>query len=177
MVGKINDVSVTQSASYLSGKWMDRCSLSWASGRGWLEVYWGWTDAASAGHLSGTSCSLYENKTSGLKQCWWWCYNYCTAKAQFQVIKAGTEVFWQVNYLAVARDISVFTRGWSPLTQQEIISIKKEHNQQLSNGSSLTVQHEASWALNKIWYCGLDIHQCNTQMSNCSCISGDKVSL
>ena len=30
---------------------MDRCSLSWASGRGLLEVYWGWTDAASAGHL------------------------------------------------------------------------------------------------------------------------------
>jgi len=23
--------------------------LSWASGRGLLEVYWGWTDAASAG--------------------------------------------------------------------------------------------------------------------------------
>ena len=30
---------------------VDRCSLSWASGRGLLEVYWGWTDAASAGHL------------------------------------------------------------------------------------------------------------------------------
>ena len=30
---------------------MDRCSLSWASGRGLLEVYQGWTDAASAGHL------------------------------------------------------------------------------------------------------------------------------
>ena len=29
---------------------VDRCSLSWASGRGLLEVYWGWTDAASAGH-------------------------------------------------------------------------------------------------------------------------------
>ena len=29
--------------------WVDRCSLSWASGRGLLEVYWGWTDAASAG--------------------------------------------------------------------------------------------------------------------------------
>ena len=28
---------------------VDRCSLSWASGRGLLEVYWGWTDAASAG--------------------------------------------------------------------------------------------------------------------------------
>ena len=28
---------------------LDRCSLSWASGRGLLEVYWGWTDAASAG--------------------------------------------------------------------------------------------------------------------------------
>jgi len=30
---------------------VDRCSLSWASGRALLEVYWGWTDAASAGHL------------------------------------------------------------------------------------------------------------------------------
>ena len=30
---------------------VDRCSLSWAFGRGLLEVYWGWTDAASAGHL------------------------------------------------------------------------------------------------------------------------------
>ena len=30
---------------------VDRCSLSWASGRGLLEVYWGWTDAASAGDL------------------------------------------------------------------------------------------------------------------------------
>ena len=30
---------------------VDRCSLIWASGRGLLEVYWGWTDAASAGHL------------------------------------------------------------------------------------------------------------------------------
>ena len=28
-----------------------RCSLSWWSGRGLLEVYWGWTDAASAGDL------------------------------------------------------------------------------------------------------------------------------
>ena len=28
---------------------VDRCSLSWVSGRGLLEVYWGWTDAASAG--------------------------------------------------------------------------------------------------------------------------------
>jgi len=30
---------------------VDRCSLSWASGRGLLEVYWGWTDAASSGDL------------------------------------------------------------------------------------------------------------------------------
>jgi len=30
---------------------VDRCSLSWASGRSLLEVYWGWTDAASAEHL------------------------------------------------------------------------------------------------------------------------------
>ena len=28
---------------------VDRCSLSWESGRGLLEVYWGWTDSASAG--------------------------------------------------------------------------------------------------------------------------------
>ena len=28
---------------------VDRFSLSWGSGRGLLEVYWGWTDAASAG--------------------------------------------------------------------------------------------------------------------------------
>ena len=27
---------------------VDRCSLIWGSGRGLLEVYWGWTDAASA---------------------------------------------------------------------------------------------------------------------------------
>ena len=33
----------------LSG--VDRCSLSWWSRRGLLEVYEGWTDAASAGHL------------------------------------------------------------------------------------------------------------------------------
>ena len=26
-------------------------ACSWASGRGLLEVYWGWTDAASAWHL------------------------------------------------------------------------------------------------------------------------------
>ena len=30
---------------------LDRCSLSWGSGRGSLEVYQGWTDAASAGDL------------------------------------------------------------------------------------------------------------------------------
>ena len=33
----------------LSG--VDRGSLSWESGRGLLEVYWGKTDAASAGDL------------------------------------------------------------------------------------------------------------------------------
>ena len=27
---------------------VDRCSLSWGSGRGLLDVYQGWTDAASA---------------------------------------------------------------------------------------------------------------------------------
>ena len=27
---------------------VDRCNLSWGSGRGSLEVYLGWTDAASA---------------------------------------------------------------------------------------------------------------------------------
>ena len=31
----------------LSG--VDRCGLNWGSGRGLLEVYWWWTDAASAG--------------------------------------------------------------------------------------------------------------------------------
>ena len=30
---------------------VDRCSLSWRSGRGSLQVYHGWTDAASAGNL------------------------------------------------------------------------------------------------------------------------------
>ena len=30
---------------------VDRSSLSWGSGRGLLEVYQGWTDAASAGDL------------------------------------------------------------------------------------------------------------------------------
>ena len=30
---------------------VDRCSLSWESGRGLLEIYRGWTDAASAGEL------------------------------------------------------------------------------------------------------------------------------
>ena len=28
---------------------VDRGSLSWESGRGLLEVYWGWKDAASVG--------------------------------------------------------------------------------------------------------------------------------
>ena len=28
---------------------VDRCGLSWGSGRGLLEIYWGWKDAASAG--------------------------------------------------------------------------------------------------------------------------------
>ena len=31
------------------GKCVDRCCLSWGSGRGLLEVYQGWTDAALAG--------------------------------------------------------------------------------------------------------------------------------
>ena len=30
---------------------MDRCSLSWGSGRSLLEVYQRWTDAASVGDL------------------------------------------------------------------------------------------------------------------------------
>ena len=30
---------------------VNRCSLSWGCGRGLLEVYWGWTDSASAGDL------------------------------------------------------------------------------------------------------------------------------
>ena len=32
-----------------SAYYVDRFSLSWGSGRGLLEVDWGWTDAASAG--------------------------------------------------------------------------------------------------------------------------------
>ena len=40
---------------------VDRCSLSWGSGRGLLEVYWGWTDAASAGDLEGRGLlEVYE---------------------------------------------------------------------------------------------------------------------
>ena len=34
-----------------SSSGVDRCSLSWGSGRGLLEVYQGWTDADSAGDL------------------------------------------------------------------------------------------------------------------------------
>ena len=30
---------------------VDRCNLNWGSGRGLLEVYQRWTDAASAGDL------------------------------------------------------------------------------------------------------------------------------
>ena len=30
---------------------VDRCSLTWGSGRGLLVVFWGWTNAASAGDL------------------------------------------------------------------------------------------------------------------------------
>ena len=30
---------------------VDRCSLRWGSGKGLLEVYEGWTEAASAGDL------------------------------------------------------------------------------------------------------------------------------
>ena len=30
---------------------VDRCSLRWGSGRGFLEIYYGWTDAASSGDL------------------------------------------------------------------------------------------------------------------------------
>ena len=30
---------------------VDRCSLSWGSGRGLLDIYQGWTDAASSGDL------------------------------------------------------------------------------------------------------------------------------
>ena len=43
---------------------MDRGSLSWESGRGLLEVYQGWTDAASAGderiHVKNTE-QLHEH--------------------------------------------------------------------------------------------------------------------
>ena len=42
--------------------WVDKCSLSWGSGRGLLEVYRGWTDAASDGDLE----EVYQ------KFCYWW---------------------------------------------------------------------------------------------------------
>ena len=38
---------------------VDRCSISWGSGRGLLEVYQGWTDAASAGDLEGAQLLTY----------------------------------------------------------------------------------------------------------------------
>ena len=40
---------------------VDRCSLSWGSGRGSLEVYLWWTDAASAGNLE----EIYSKFISG----------------------------------------------------------------------------------------------------------------
>ena len=40
---------------------VDRCSLSWGSGRGLLEVYQGWTDAASAGDQEDHYCALEFN--------------------------------------------------------------------------------------------------------------------
>ena len=42
---------------------MDRCSLSWGSGRGLLEVYQGWTDAASAGDLGRGLLEVYQGWT------------------------------------------------------------------------------------------------------------------
>ena len=39
---------------------VDRCSLSWGSGRGLLEVCWLWTDAASAGDWKRFIPSLLE---------------------------------------------------------------------------------------------------------------------
>ena len=42
---------------------VDRCSLSWGSGRGLLEVYWGWTDAASAGASGRGLLEVYEGWT------------------------------------------------------------------------------------------------------------------
>ena len=42
----------------LSG--VDRCSLSWWSRRGLLEVYEGWTDAASAGHLEESQLHAFQ---------------------------------------------------------------------------------------------------------------------
>ena len=52
----------------LSG--VDRCSLSWGSGRGLLKVYQGWTDAASAGDLEGTSAKGYEDGGKGRVERW-----------------------------------------------------------------------------------------------------------
>ena len=41
--------------------WVDRCSLSWGCGRGLFEVYYGWTDAASACDLE----EVYSKFISG----------------------------------------------------------------------------------------------------------------
>ena len=40
---------------------MDRCNLSWGFGRGLLEVYFWWSDAASAGDLE----EVYYKFSSG----------------------------------------------------------------------------------------------------------------
>ena len=47
---------------------VDRCSLSWASGRGLLKVYWGWTDSASAGDRIGgiDNCGIISSISSSL---------------------------------------------------------------------------------------------------------------
>ena len=42
---------------------MDRGCISWGSGRGLLEVYQGWTDAASAGDLEEVLLEVYEGWT------------------------------------------------------------------------------------------------------------------
>ena len=42
---------------------MYRCSLSWGSGGGLLEVYQTWTDAASAGDLEEVLLEVYLGLT------------------------------------------------------------------------------------------------------------------
>ena len=42
---------------------LDRCSLIWGFGRGLLEVYLGWTDAASDGDLEEVYSKFIRGRT------------------------------------------------------------------------------------------------------------------